>query len=431
MGFFSKLWRGVKKTFKKIGKGIKKVFAKVGKWANKLGVVGQIAMMFIPFGQIFAPMLSSLSSSFLGILGKGLASANPLIKGASWLVNAAYKTGSAIYKGYKTVTGAVTKFVGETAGFVGNKLGLTNIEGAAGSFFGKGADSVLGRVGQETVKNWNGFKSAVGGIIEFNPTKTGLEYMERANLLKGEYRYQDDRLPKVPKAADIPVRDASFPSTVTDSSIYTGAPLTRASFTPLADPFATPETRGGIAGWGDIDPFSGEPIKRAGTETVIDSFTGEPYVKRASADSITLNNNNNGTDGVLNVDVKTDTVPKVDTVPDEKSLLGKVGDSMAQSAVEFPSNVLTNLATGAIQQEVFEPPTIEERARNALNPSFRSNSYDIGQVISSMAPLMTTPTNFYQNSEYNLLMANLMNTFGVSGGAFGNPYMNLSQPSGR
>ena len=51
MGFFSKLWKGVKKTFKKIGRGIKKVFKKVGKWAGKLGVVGQIALSFIPFGQ--------------------------------------------------------------------------------------------------------------------------------------------------------------------------------------------------------------------------------------------------------------------------------------------------------------------------------------------------------------------------------------------
>ena len=122
MGFFSKLWKGVKKTFKKIGKGIKKVFKKVGKWAGKLGVVGQIALSFIPFGQLFAPLLQGFSSSFLGILGKGLASANPLIKGASWIVNAAYKTGSAIYKGYKTVTGAVSKFIGETVGFIGSKI---------------------------------------------------------------------------------------------------------------------------------------------------------------------------------------------------------------------------------------------------------------------------------------------------------------------
>ena len=48
MGFLSKLWKGVKKTFKKIFKPIKKVFKTIGKFVNKLGIVGQIAMMFIP-----------------------------------------------------------------------------------------------------------------------------------------------------------------------------------------------------------------------------------------------------------------------------------------------------------------------------------------------------------------------------------------------
>ena len=32
MGFFSKVFKGVKKVFKKIGKGIKKVATKVGKF---------------------------------------------------------------------------------------------------------------------------------------------------------------------------------------------------------------------------------------------------------------------------------------------------------------------------------------------------------------------------------------------------------------
>ena len=48
MGFFSKLWKGVKKTFKKIFKPIKGLFKKVGKFMGKLGIAGQIALMFIP-----------------------------------------------------------------------------------------------------------------------------------------------------------------------------------------------------------------------------------------------------------------------------------------------------------------------------------------------------------------------------------------------
>ena len=47
MGFFSKIFKGIKKGFKKIGKGIKSAFMKFGKFMGKIGILGQIAMMFI------------------------------------------------------------------------------------------------------------------------------------------------------------------------------------------------------------------------------------------------------------------------------------------------------------------------------------------------------------------------------------------------
>ena len=57
MGFFKKIFKGVKKVFKKIGRGIKKVVKGVGKFMNKIGIVGQIALMFIPG---IGPMLSTM-----------------------------------------------------------------------------------------------------------------------------------------------------------------------------------------------------------------------------------------------------------------------------------------------------------------------------------------------------------------------------------
>ena len=44
MGFFKKIFKGVKKVFKKIGRGIKKVAGKIGKFMNKIGIVGQISV---------------------------------------------------------------------------------------------------------------------------------------------------------------------------------------------------------------------------------------------------------------------------------------------------------------------------------------------------------------------------------------------------
>ena len=63
MGFFSKVWKGVKKGFKKLFMPIKSVFKTVGKFMNKIGIVGQIAMMFIPI-----PGLGALMSSMGGAL---------------------------------------------------------------------------------------------------------------------------------------------------------------------------------------------------------------------------------------------------------------------------------------------------------------------------------------------------------------------------
>ena len=74
MGLLSKAWKGLKKTVKKIGKRIKKTFKSVMKGIGKLGIVGQIGMMFLmPYamgalGSLFgtAGKLATWSSKLLG-----------------------------------------------------------------------------------------------------------------------------------------------------------------------------------------------------------------------------------------------------------------------------------------------------------------------------------------------------------------------------
>ena len=64
MGILSKAWKGIKKAVKKVGKGIKKVFKKVTGAIGKLGIVGQIGMMFL------MPYATSALGSFFGASGK-------------------------------------------------------------------------------------------------------------------------------------------------------------------------------------------------------------------------------------------------------------------------------------------------------------------------------------------------------------------------
>ena len=135
MGLLSKLWKGIKKTVKKIGKGIKKVFGKVMKGIGKLGIVGQIGMMFLmPYamgavGSLFgtAGKLASWSSKLLGpnanffskVLGKTLEAVNV---GGTWIKNA-----------YTSVSTAISNGMDRVGNFFKGK-GFTLSEGKASVF---------------------------------------------------------------------------------------------------------------------------------------------------------------------------------------------------------------------------------------------------------------------------------------------------------
>ena len=134
MGFLSKLWKGVKKTVKKIFKPIKKVFKKVGKFMNKIGIVGQLAMSFILPG-IGNALMAGFGSATAALAGGALGSIG---KAAGWVLGKAGTFAKTLSTGFKTVTGAVTDFIGTTAKYVGGKLGIGTLPNQTlGQAFGK------------------------------------------------------------------------------------------------------------------------------------------------------------------------------------------------------------------------------------------------------------------------------------------------------
>jgi len=153
MGFFSKVFKGVKKVFKKIGKGIKKVAVKVGKFMNEIGVVGQIAMAFI------LPGIGSALASTLGKVGTWAAAAlanpatNALVKGVAHVVNGAARFAAGAGRVFNTVTSAVKNFTGEVGKTLLNKIPGINVEGAATNIFGQGG--ALEVAAGKTVETWN------------------------------------------------------------------------------------------------------------------------------------------------------------------------------------------------------------------------------------------------------------------------------------
>jgi hypothetical protein len=134
MGFFSKIWKGLKKGVKKIGKGIKSAFKKFGKFMNKIGILGQVAMFFILPG--IGEMLGSMWTGIAGqTAAQGAAAATAASTAATAGATAAGATASAAATAGATAAagvstaasglmagGAVSQAVGSAMRFVGSAV---------------------------------------------------------------------------------------------------------------------------------------------------------------------------------------------------------------------------------------------------------------------------------------------------------------------
>jgi hypothetical protein len=144
MGFFSKIFKGVKKVFKKIGRGIKKVFKKVGKFMGKIGIVGQIALSFL------LPGVGALIGKAAGAM---MASSSAIVSGAGSFLNAAVNIGAKAGSLVKSVSDGVLKVVGKTIGTAINKIP------GAGNFL---KQLTSGKIDITQMKNFTG----PGGIMD-------------------------------------------------------------------------------------------------------------------------------------------------------------------------------------------------------------------------------------------------------------------------
>ena len=146
MGFFKKIFKGVKKVFKKIGKGIKSAFKSIGKFMDKIGIIGQIGLALVlpGIGAMLGTGLSSLGGALSAYSGIG----STVVNAAGQFITKAVQVGSRVGNFFSSVTDGVTKVVGETVGAAAKSLGVT-----PESFIGKG----LGKVGIDVGSaSWEG-----------------------------------------------------------------------------------------------------------------------------------------------------------------------------------------------------------------------------------------------------------------------------------
>jgi hypothetical protein len=148
VGFFKKIFKGVKKVFKKIGKAIKGVFKKVGKFMGKIGIIGQIGLALVLPG--IGQMLSAglVGATGTGGLAGALSGLGTVGKAAAGFIKGAVNIASRTSNFFSSITDGVTKVLGETVGAAAKSLGVT-----PESFIGKG----LGKVGIDVGSaSWEG-----------------------------------------------------------------------------------------------------------------------------------------------------------------------------------------------------------------------------------------------------------------------------------
>jgi hypothetical protein len=142
MGFFSKVFKGVKKVFKKVGKAIKSGLKSVGKFMDKIGIVGQIGLsLLLPgIGSLMSGMWGSLVGGMQAYSGLG----STIVNGAGNFLNAATKVASRAGRAFSSITEGVKNVVGETLKLGAKKLGLGQVASNIGTKFGSKYFTKLG-----------------------------------------------------------------------------------------------------------------------------------------------------------------------------------------------------------------------------------------------------------------------------------------------
>jgi hypothetical protein len=183
---FKKIGSGFKKAFKSIGKGIKSAMGKIGKFMGKIGIVGQIALMFTPVGAMMSGMLGSIGNvagsmfgkvvgqaAVQGAAGSGLlGSSSAILRGAGTVLKAAGNFAQAGHSAFRTITDGISSFVGEFSKTALKKIpGMQNMmpkylgDSVSDNFFsGEGSawSKVQGVVSENANAALNSFNEAIG-----------------------------------------------------------------------------------------------------------------------------------------------------------------------------------------------------------------------------------------------------------------------------
>ena len=261
MGFFSKLWKGIKKTFKKIFKPIKKVFKSIGKFMGKIGVVGQIAMMFLPIPGLSALFggLGSMGSKALGWLNKFGA----VGQGAAKILGSGYKFVRAVAKPFVDITKGVKGFFEDITRYVGSKIpGVSNLfdpSKTPSSLFGEGG---AWSKAQETITGaFDGFRGNISDAFSMNID----DLLPQEKIAGATFKGAVDVKPQEAIGDDFKFelggpRQTVSPDVAAEYDFDYEAPVTEGIKTTDPATFGEPEPSGFLSGVGERVKEGGERV---------------------------------------------------------------------------------------------------------------------------------------------------------------------------
>lgn len=291
---FKKIGSGFKKAFKSIGKGIKSAMGKIGKFMGKIGIVGQMALMFTPVGAMLSGMMGSIGNvagsmfgkvvgqaAVQGAAGSGLlGSSSAILQGAGTVLKAAGNFAQAGHSAFRTITDGISSFVGEFSKTALKKI--PGMENVMPKYLGSGSDTFFGgknsawgkvssKVSSDAAAILDSFNEDIGGAskiltqdqtdlktraqAQVNKTATGVDSI---GPMKEGYKFPD-----ATKSLDV---DVSGLPDVTKATESLGGGI------PAAKESLLSQVTGSVKK-GYTDFLDGRPVGQAVTEELIGGAT--------------------------------------------------------------------------------------------------------------------------------------------------------------
>lgn len=383
MGFFKKIFKGIKKIVKKIGKGIKSAFKKIGKFMGKIGIIGQIGLALVlpGVGQVLSGMLVGTGSTVGGLAG-ALQGMGAVGQAASSFIQGAVKVASNTSKFFSTVTKGVTNVIGETIGAVANKI--PGLGDALNTLTGGRLDitqKTFSSAWEVTQKSMTDIAKAGGNIFNLDPLSEVTVTAQKVDI------------PKDSLMNEAPLREAidseSALDALTQDRLQTEAAMARVGGEPL---------------------LGGDPFGPVGTIDGVTYMKGPPPAAVASG-TTTAPISTGVPDYVASESSLLDKTSKFLTGKSSDELLGVGRAKIREAVTDFIPETGKALGREAIAQATGLSPTAEQ-----LRPIAYSSSVALGDFETSISPV-TSSASPYEG---------LINQVGTQY-AMANPYGVMSQ----